>query len=94
VIAKFWQPHSGDCAKWTGEEAYKELEDRGMMAHSRKFLLLAALCWIAPASAEQRSLHTHEGPCPTTASVAVGVSSFPGEMSLFDFGAGAPSLLP
>ena len=65
-----------------------------MLTHSRKFLLLAALCWIAPASAEQRSPNAHEGPCPTTASVAVGVSSFPGEMSLFDFGAGAPGLMP
>ena len=65
-----------------------------MMAHSRKFLLLAALCWIAPASAEQRSSHTHEVPCPTTGSVAVGVSALPGEMSRFDFGTGAPGLLP
>jgi len=65
-----------------------------MLKHSRKLLLLVALCWIAPASAEQRPTHAHEGPCPATASVAVGVSSFPGEMSLFDFGAGAPGLLP
>jgi hypothetical protein len=65
-----------------------------MMRHSRKLLLLVALCWIAPASAGQRTSHAEHGPCPATANVAVGVSSFPGEISLFDFGAGAPGLLP
>jgi len=65
-----------------------------MFRHSRKFLLLAALCWIAPASAEQRTPRAHDGPCPAAASVAVGVSAIPGEISLFDFGAGAPGLMP
>ena len=65
-----------------------------MIRHSRKLLLLAALCWIAPASAEQRPTKADHGECAATANVAVGVSSFPGEMSLFDFGAGAPGLLP
>ena len=65
-----------------------------MLKHSRKLLLLVALCWIAPASAEQRPTHAHGGACPSAANVAVGVSTFPGEMSLFDFGAGAPGLMP
>ena len=65
-----------------------------MFNHSRKLLLLAALCWIAPASAEQRYDERAEAACPSVQSSAVGVSAFPGEMSLFDFGAGAPGLMP
>ncbi len=65
-----------------------------MVKHSRKFLLLAALCWIAPASAEQRDDRNNDAACPSLQSSALGVSAFPGEMSLFDFGSGAPGLMP
>ena len=65
-----------------------------MFSHSRKLLLLAALCWIAPASAEQRDDQHAKAACPSVQSAALGISAFPGEVSLVDLGAGAPGLMP
>jgi len=66
-----------------------------MAKHSRKILMLVALCWIAPASAQRpaEAGHDHRA-CPESSHAVVGSAAFPGEMSLFDFGAGAPGLLP
>ena len=63
-----------------------------MLSHSRKFLLLAALCWIAPVSA-QRPVEDDKA-CDARSHAVVRVAALPGEMSLFDFGAGGPGLLP
>ena len=62
-----------------------------MPKHSRKLLLLAALCWVGPLSAQQRPAapepeQWQSGECPHERSEAIALSGSDsvGEVSVFD----------
>lgn len=68
-----------------------------MPKHSRKLLLLVALCWVAPLSAQQRPVAAHKHPaCPHSQanSAIAATDGTPGGGSIYVERTRALGLLP